>query len=125
MIRIVPCIITLMMVMRRSANSDECARNFSLNKISMTKPAFRLCIETLSITQQIYMSLKKPVFYLVIRKQLSTFAAVLLRKLLWEDIDNENNTKVWFEARGARENFIILRRICENSDSLRNICDRK
>ena len=91
----------------------------------MTKPAFRLCIETLSITQQIYMSLKKPIFYLVIRKQLSTLAAVLLRKLLWEDIDNENNTTVWIEARGGSENFIILRRICEISDSLRNICDRK
>ncbi|KAJ8028610.1 hypothetical protein HOLleu_30901 [Holothuria leucospilota] len=90
----------------------------------MTKPAFRICIETLSIAQQTYMPLKKPVFYLLIREQLSTFAAVLLRELLSEDIDNKN-TVVKFEARGARENFDSLRRICESSDSLRNICDRK
>ncbi|KAJ8047675.1 hypothetical protein HOLleu_06729 [Holothuria leucospilota] len=56
----------------------------------MTKPAFRICIETLSIAQQTYMPLKKPVFYLLIREQLSTFAALLLRELLSEDIDNKN-----------------------------------
>ncbi|KAJ8036076.1 hypothetical protein HOLleu_19943 [Holothuria leucospilota] len=90
----------------------------------MTKPAFRICIETLSIAQQTHMTLKKPVFYLLIREQLSTFAAVLLRELLSEDIDNKN-TVVRFAARGAREIFDSLRRICEHSDSLRNICDRK
>ena len=91
----------------------------------MTKPAFRICIETLPIAEQTYMRLKKPVFYLIIRKQLWTFAAVLLWELLSEDIDNKKNSVVRIEAREARENFDSLRRICENSDSLRNICERK
>ncbi|KAJ8041158.1 hypothetical protein HOLleu_11896 [Holothuria leucospilota] len=39
------------------------------------------------------MPLKKPVFYLVICKQLSTSVVVLLRKLLSEDTDNKNNTE--------------------------------
>ncbi|KAJ8039784.1 hypothetical protein HOLleu_13894 [Holothuria leucospilota] len=64
------------------------------------------------------MPLKKPVFYLVICKQLSTSAVVLLRKLLLEDIDNKNNTEVRFKARGARENFESLRRICEKRTAL-------
>ena len=98
---------------------------FSLNKISMTKSAFRISIETLSIAEQTYMPLKKPVFYLIIRKQLWTFAAVLLWELLSEDIDNKNIIVVRFEAREARENFESLRSICQNSVSLRNICDRK
>ena len=101
-------------------NALEARGNFSLNKISMTKPAFTICIETFSIAQQTYMPLRKPVFYLVIRKQLSTFADMLLRELLWEDIGNMNNIVV-----GARENFDSLRRICENSDSLEKISDRK
>ena len=77
----------------------------------MTKPAFRICIETLSIAEQSYMPLKNPVFYLVIRKQLWTFAAVLLWELLSEDTDNKNNIEVRYEARGARENSYSLRRI--------------
>ena len=104
-------------------NAREARRNFSLNNISMTKPTFRLCIETLSIAQQTYMPPKKPVLYLVIRKQLSIFSAVLLRKLLSEDIDNKNNVEVTFKARGARENFESLRRICKHFDSLRTICN--
>ncbi|KAJ8037472.1 hypothetical protein HOLleu_18293 [Holothuria leucospilota] len=56
----------------------------------MTKPAFRMCIEALSIAQQTYMLLIKPVFYLLIREQLSTFAVVLLREFLSEDIENKN-----------------------------------
>ncbi|KAJ8049162.1 hypothetical protein HOLleu_01778 [Holothuria leucospilota] len=57
------------------------------------------------------MPLKKPVFYLVICKQLSTSAVVLLRKFLSEDIDNKKNTDVRSEARGARKNFESFRRI--------------
>lgn len=52
-IRIVACIITLIMVMRWSAvltNARQARRRFSLNTISMTKPTFRLCMETLSPT---------------------------------------------------------------------------
>ena len=90
----------------------------------MTILALRICIETFSIAEQTYMPLKNPVFYLVIRKQLWTFAAVLLWELLSEDSDNKNNIAVSLEARGARENFGSLRRICENSDSLRNVCDK-
>ncbi|KAJ8017861.1 hypothetical protein HOLleu_44474 [Holothuria leucospilota] len=40
------------------------------------------------------MPLKKPVFYLVACKQLSTSAVVLLQKLLSEDIDNKKNTEL-------------------------------
>ena len=111
--------------MQTVTRAREARQNFSLNKISMTKSAFRISIETLSIAEQTYMPLKKPVFYLVIRKQLWTFAAVLLWELLSEDTDNKNNIEVRYEARGARENSYSLRRIYENSDSLRNICDRK
>ncbi|KAJ8045182.1 hypothetical protein HOLleu_08132 [Holothuria leucospilota] len=64
------------------------------------------------------MPLKEPVFYLVICKQLSTSAVVLLRNLLSEDTDNKNNTEVRFEARGARQNFESLRRICEKRTAL-------
>ena len=54
-----------------------------------------------------YMTLKKPVFYMIICKQLSTFAAELLRRLLSEDIDKKNNDEVRFEARGVRETFVV------------------
>ncbi|KAJ8028613.1 hypothetical protein HOLleu_30904 [Holothuria leucospilota] len=64
------------------------------------------------------MPLKKPVLYLVICKQFSTSAVVLLRKLLSDDIDHKNNTEIRFEARGARENFESLRRICEERTAL-------
>ena len=56
--------------MQTVTRAREARQNFSLNKISMTKSAFRISIETLSIAEQTYMPLKKPVFYLVIRKQL-------------------------------------------------------
>ena len=80
-------------------HAREARRNFSLNKISMTKPAFRICIETLSIAEQTYIPLKNP----VIRKQLWIFAVVLLWELLSEDSDNKNNIAVSLEARGARK----------------------
>ena len=86
-------------------NAREARRNFSLSKIPLTKPAFRLCIKTLLIPQQTYKPIKKPVFYLEIFKQLPTFAAVLLRELLSENIDNKSNIEVRF---GSRENFYRL-----------------
>ena len=90
-------------------NALEARGNFSLNKISMTKPAFTICIETFSIAQQTYMPLRKPVFYLVIREQLSTFAAMLLRELLWEDFGNINNIVLGFK-RAERAKILI---VCE------------
>ena len=68
-------------------NALEARRNFSLNNISMTKPAFTICIETFSIAQQTYMPLRKPVFY------------------LWEDIGNMN-ILVGFK-RAERANLIV------------------
>ena len=44
----------------------EARRNFEDNFIFMTKPAFRIYIETLWIVKQTYIPLKKPVFSLVI-----------------------------------------------------------
>ena len=61
-IRIVPCIITLIMIIRGVqivTNAREARQNFSLNNISTTKHAFRLCIETLSIARQTYMPRSK------------------------------------------------------------------
>ena len=37
-----------------------------------------------------------------------------VRKLLWEDIDNENNTTVWIEARGGSENFYYFAKDLRN-----------
>ncbi|KAJ8039142.1 hypothetical protein HOLleu_16765 [Holothuria leucospilota] len=57
--------------------------------ITMTKPTFMLCIETISVPQQTYLPVTKPVqVYLRIRKQLSASVAVLLWELLPEIVDN-------------------------------------
>ena len=50
----------------------------------------------------------------MIRTKLLTSAAVLLRELLSEGSDNNDNMKVRSKARGVRETF----------DSLRTMCDR-
>ena len=98
-------------------NYKRCAR--SALKICITylfhdKLAFRIWIETVSISQHNpYADHKASLLPDGCTKPLN-FAAVLLKGLL-SGVENKNITEVRFQARGARENFGSLRTICDRT----------
>lgn len=75
----------------------------------MTKPAFRLCIEKLSITQQNVSVDQRTSLFLGIRKKAFNFCCCAsLGVVIGRYYDNEDNIKERFEA---RENFDSLRKL--------------